>query len=152
VGQLKIIKADDIVGPDIIAITVARAPNIPATDPLLICTGTAVFDFEGADDGITRGAVQFFIPEETDINPVNKPLDVSHLLRREGTQIHEATVASLASFSGDTAPWAVDAVEVFLVDGGGGKQFLQLTAGLAVGKGSHILRMAYQANILFFVP
>jgi hypothetical protein len=107
------------VGPDIIAITVARHPNFPATDPLLICTGTAVFDFEGVDDGITRGAVQFFIPQETDTNPVNNPLDVSHLLR-PGTQIHEATVASLASFSGDTAPWAVDAVEVFLFDGGGG--------------------------------
>jgi hypothetical protein len=151
--QPVIIQPSDIVGPDIIGITVARAPDIPATDPLLICTGTAVFDFEGTDDGITRGGIVFFIPEETDTDPLKHPLDVGPILgRRLGTQIHEATIASLTSFSGDTAPWAVDAVEVVLFDGGGGKQFLQLAASLAVGKGSHILRMSYQANILFFVP
>jgi hypothetical protein len=150
-AQEVVIPPTDIVSADLIIV------NLGATSTLLICTGTAVFDFEGADDGITRGAVQFFIPKEIDTvggapgtNPINNPLDVSRLLRPGGT-IHEATVASLASFTGDTGPWAVDGVEVFLVPGGGSAKFLQLTAGLAVGKGSHILRMAYQANILFFV-
>jgi hypothetical protein len=137
----------DIVLADNIAVHVAAIPSGPSQDTLLICTGTAVFDFEGTDDGINKGVLQFFIPRE---DSGTNPLDVSKFIRPGGT-IHEATVASLASFTGDTGPWAVDAVEVLLVPGSGSEKFLQLTAGLAVGKGSHILRVAYQANVRFLV-
>ncbi len=147
------VNPDDIVSRD--AIVVSIEPTTHTT--LLICTGTAVFDFEGTGHGISNGTLLFDIPEERDdVDPLTHPLDVSRFLQTPGTTWHEATVGSLASFTGDTGPWAVDNVELSVttnpVKGGPptGK-FLHLQAHLAVGEGSHLLRVAYQANVLFFV-
>jgi hypothetical protein len=149
---LQFVSPSDVVDSDVIGVFVADIPNGPTNAPLIICSGTVVFDFEGTDDGINKGVLQFFIPKEIDkvggepsTDPLNNPLDLSRFLQ-PGSRMHEATTVSLASITGDTGPWAVDGVEVIL-DG----TKLQLTAGLAVGEGSHILRMAYQVNILITI-
>jgi hypothetical protein len=145
--QEKVIQCDAVFSSDVITL------DFPASAILVICTGTAAFDFEGTEDGITRGAVQFLIPKESEQEPVNpqtNPLDLSPLLK-PGTNIHEATTASLTSFTGNTGPWAVDGVEVVTEEEGTPRATPLLSAGLAVGKGSHLLRMSYQVNLLLRV-
>jgi len=130
---------------------------------LYICTGTAAFDFRGDKEGINTAMIRFpipseptatSVPDESDVDsfgfdvawdPFEHPLDFTEVLR-DGGVVHEATVASIASFTGDTGPWAVDRVEAAQADP---NIFIQ--ALLAVGHGSDILRVAYQCNLLIRV-
>jgi hypothetical protein len=131
------VPSHDIANPQVISMFVSRTLGGQTTDALIICTGTAVFNFEGSDD-VRRDTLEVTVADES-----KNPLDVTTIVLG-GSVRHLAATASLASINGGST-MAVDEVEV-LVNPNNGQLFLE--AKVAAADGTTLNRIAYQVNIL----
>ena len=124
--------------PEVIRIPLASTTGRAATDTLIICTGTAVFNF-GSNVGETRrDTLVFAIPDEN-----GSPLNIS-----PARLINSAATASLSSINSKTFGnlFAVDRVDITQSDAEEGQIFLN--TDLAVSNDGNFFRVAYQVNLL----